>query len=180
VKVPRGMAETAAGSKFTDHIVSLRRYAWSLTRCRHEAEDLVQDCLTRAIAAAASLRTGVPVRPWLFRILHNAHVSRLRHQQVRDVNQHHLVVQEHYDPPQVSHLELQAVLAGLAKLPEAQRQAITLIALEALSYGEAAKALGIPVGTLMSRLARGREALRQELEGQPATRLRLVGGRDDG
>jgi RNA polymerase sigma-70 factor, ECF subfamily len=80
----------------------------------------------------------------------------------------------------VSHLELQAVLAGLAKLPEAQRQAITLIALEALSYEEAAQALGIPVGTLMSRLARGREALRQEIEGQPATRLRLVGGRDDG
>jgi RNA polymerase sigma factor (sigma-70 family) len=174
-----GMVKSAAGSKFTDHIVSLRRYAASLTRCRHDAEDLVQECLTRAIAAAATLRSGAPVRPWLFRILHNAHVSRLRHQQVRDANQHHLVVEDHYDPPQASHLEFQSVLTSLAKLPEAQRQAITLIALEALSYEEAAQVLGIPIGTLMSRLARGREALRQELEGLPATRLRVVGGRND-
>lgn len=75
------MVDSAAYAKLTEHVVSLRHYASSLTRCRHEAEDLVQECLTRAISAASTLRTGVPVRPWLFRILHNEHVSRLRRHQ---------------------------------------------------------------------------------------------------
>lgn len=173
------MVESAGYAKLMEHVVSLRRYAWTLTRCRHEAEDLVQECLTRAIAAASTLRTGLPVRPWLFRILHNVHVSRVRHQQVRGSGRCGLEVEDGYEPPQITQLELQAVLRALARLPEPQRQAITLIALEALSYREAAESLGVPVGTLMSRLARGREALRQELEGDCKGGLRLVGGRDD-
>jgi DNA-directed RNA polymerase specialized sigma24 family protein len=79
--------------------------------------------------------------------------------------------------PQLARLEVRDELAALARPPEAQRAALVLIALEDFSYGEAARVLGVPLGTLMSRLARGREALRRAMSGGAQPRLRVVGDR---
>lgn len=150
-------------SELTAHIAALRRYAIVLTGNRADAEDLVQECLARAIAAAASWPGGPHLRRWLFRILHNIHVSDLRRRRVRSDYDRATVFETAHAPDQPAQLEAQAVLAALARLPEPQRQAISLIAIDGMRYDEAAAILGIPVGTLMSRLARGREALRQAL-----------------
>jgi RNA polymerase sigma factor (sigma-70 family) len=172
------MADNASHAKLTEHLVGLRRYAWSLTRCRHEAEDLVQECLARAFAGADTLRPGAPLRPWLFQILRNLHLSGRRRQAVHDAGRAVLQVEEAHEPSQFGHVELQRVLAALDRLPPGQREAIVLIAVEELSYEEAASVLGIPTGTLMSRLSRGREALRRMLDEQPAPRLYVIGGKN--
>jgi RNA polymerase sigma factor (sigma-70 family) len=168
--------------EIAEHITSLRRYALVLTRNREEAEDLVQECLARAIAAADSFRPGADMRAWLFRILHNVHVSALRRQKVRETL---LPGQEDgersVEAGQYRALEVREVLDALGQLPDEQRRAVTLIALEEMKYDEAAKVLGVPVGTLMSRLGRGRAALRELLGGQrqarqPGPKLRIVKG----
>lgn len=175
------MAGRAAIDELTAHLEPLRRYAWSLARCRHRADDLVQEAMAHAIAGIDSLRPGAPVRPWLFRILRNLHVSQFRSERRRDIGAAELAGEEEAAslPSQIECAELRSVLAALDELPPAQREAITLIAVEDLTYAEAAETLGIPMGTLMSRLARGREALRQRLEGNRPARLYVVGGRHE-
>lgn len=165
------MAKNALIQELANHITSLRRYALVLTRDRQNAEDLVQESLMRAIAAAGSWRRDSNLRAWLFRIMHNLHISDMRRLRVRASHDHDRSGEAAEDPPQLLRLEVRNVLAALAELPEAQRQAITLIAIEDLKYEEAAKILGIPVGTLMSRLARGREALRQTVNGGKTPKL---------
>ena len=171
------MSSRSAVEEFTAHIEVLRRYAWSLTRCRHRADDLVQEAMARAMAGVDTLRPGMPVRPWLFRIVRNLHVSEYRDENRRQSAAADLAynAKDAVSPAQLDRLELEGVLAALAELPEAQREAITLIALEDLTYSEAAEILGVPLGTLMSRLARGREALRKRIEGERPVRLRVVG-----
>lgn len=161
-------------AQLTAEIAALRRYALVLTGNRADAEDLVQECLTRAIAAAASWPGGPNLRRWLFRILHNTHVSDLRRRRVRAEHDSAAMGEGVSAPDQQARLEAQAVLAALAGLPEPQRQALTLVALDGMRYEEAAAILGIPTGTLMSRLARGREALRRALAGEERPVLRLV------
>jgi RNA polymerase sigma-70 factor (ECF subfamily) len=171
--------------RLREHVAGLRRYALVLTRDRDRAEDLVQDCLAKAIAAADTWQPGTDLRVWLFRILHNTHVSELRKQRVRRE-----AAPEIPDPvveaDATKRVELQQVLDALDRLPEDQRRAIVLVALEGMSYADAAKALGVPPGTLYSRLGRGREALRRAMNGarddqptattsrKPAPDLRLV------
>jgi RNA polymerase sigma factor (sigma-70 family) len=169
------MAESDRNAELTDHIASLRRYALVLTRDRHQAEDLVQECLTRAIAAAASLRPGAPLRPWLFRILHNLHVSQIRRRQVRDAVMVAGDADHGAEAPQHVRLELRDVLAALDRLPDGQREAVALMAIEDLPYADAAELLGIPLGTFMSRLARGRKALRAAMHGEQRPQLRVIG-----
>ena len=155
------------------HVAGMRRYALVLTRNAHDAEDLVQEALTRAIAAADSWRPDSDLRVWLFRILHNAHVSNLRKQKVRRDAQIDLpepVVEE----TQSRRMEVRQVLEALDRIPEAQRRPIVLVALEEMSYADAAEALDLPLGTFMSRLGRGRQALRQALGDMKTAKLRLV------
>lgn len=163
--------------ELTQHMVVLRRYALALTRDAEEAEDLMQECLSRAVAAAATWQEGTSLRSWLFRILHNAHVDRLRRRKVRGESTSR-PIPDHQSPGQMAHMEVRDVLSALAKLPEPQRQAIVLVALEDMRYEEAAALLGVPLGTFMSRLARGREALRRILESEAPPTLRVVGGRE--
>lgn len=145
-----------------EHVQGLRRYALVLTRNRHDAEDLVQDTLTKAIASAQSWQPDSDLRPWLFRILHNTHISNLRKLRVRQVAAVDLP-----DPvmpeTQSGHMELKQVLQALDDIPEAQRKPIMLVALEDMSYADAARSLNVPLGTFMSRLGRGRAALRKRL-----------------
>ena len=161
----------------TEHVAALRRYAFALTASRLEAEDLVQETLMRAIAGARSFQRGGNLRAWLFSIMHNAFVSTMRRRRQVETGGEDELLERGQPPDQVIKLEVRDVLAALARLPEPQRAAISLIALEEFSYREAASILGIPVGTLMSRLARGREALRRLLDDQPHPALQVIGER---
>ncbi|ACI97710.1 sigma-70 family RNA polymerase sigma factor [Rhodospirillum centenum] len=163
--------------QLAEQIAALRRYALVLTRSRTEAEDLVQDCLAKALSCADQWQPGTDLRAWLFRILYTCHVSLLRKQQVRARAQQGEVPETSADPEQPRRLEVKRVLSALDRLPAAQREAIVLVALEDMKYEDAARRLGIPVGTLMSRLARGREALRRLMDEGVRPRLRLVGGK---
>ena len=159
--------------RLSDHVTSLRRYALVLTRNRDEAEDLVQETLARAIAAAESWQPGSDLRVWLFRIQHNIHISIRRRARVRA--EARLMLPETVDAGDATRrLELQQVLDALHELPEAQRLPIVLVALNDMSYAEAAQTLDVPLGTFYSRLARGREALRRIVDGVKSTRLKLV------
>lgn len=167
------MSKRTIAVQLREHMPDLRRYALVLTRNHDEAEDLVQDCLGKAIAAADTWRPDTNLKSWLFRILYTTHISALRKARVRSEAQADLpdpVVEAN----QTSRVELQQVLRALDALPEPQRRAIELVALQEMSYAEAAQTLGIPAGTFMSRLARGREALRTRLEGLRSPNLRLV------
>jgi RNA polymerase sigma-70 factor (ECF subfamily) len=157
------------------HVAGLRRYALALTGSRYEAEDLVQETLTRAIAAAHGFRKGGNLRGWLFSIMHNAFISSVRSRRVAEHDLDDSLPELRQAPTQLDKLEVRDVLAALSRLPEAQRAALVLVALEDFSYAEAARVQGIPIGTLMSRLARGREALRRAMRDDQPRQLHIVG-----
>jgi RNA polymerase sigma-70 factor (ECF subfamily) len=147
-------------------IPSLRRYARALTRNAATADDLVQDCLERAVSRWHQRRDG-DARPWLFAILHNLAVSQFRQQATRGPHVALEAIGEHdvrQDAVQENQLIYQDVMDKLARLPEDQRAVLLLIAVEDLTYAEASKVLGVPIGTVMSRLSRARDRLQQELE----------------
>lgn len=152
-------------------IPALRRYARALVRNAATADDLVQDCLERAVGRWDQRRDG-DVRPWLFAILHNLAVSQFRQQATRGMHVALDAASEHdvrQDAVQETKLIYQDVMDKLARLPEDQRAVLLLIAVEDLTYAEAAKVLSVPIGTVMSRLSRARERLQQELEGTNKT-----------
>jgi len=158
---------------------SLRRYARSLVRDADEAEDLVHDALVKAYERKSTFRRGANLRTWLLSILHNAHIDRLR--QTRSLNRRHEEAASEFEtvlPASQDHaVRLKQVREAFFNLPEEQREALHLVAIEDLSYQEAASALGIPVGTLMSRIARARASLRNfEGASRTASHLRLIGG----
>lgn len=158
---------------------SLRRYARSLVRNADEAEDLVHDALVKAYERKSTFRRGANLRTWLLSIVHNAHIDRLR--QNRSLARRHEEAATEFEqalPASQDHaVRLRQVRDAFFSLPEEQREALHLVAIEDLSYQEAASALGIPVGTLMSRIARARAQLRTFEEQSPAvSHLRIIGG----
>jgi RNA polymerase sigma-70 factor (ECF subfamily) len=160
-------------------LAALRRYARALVRNSDDAEDLVHDALVRAFEKRQSFRRGGNLRTWLLSILHNAHIDRVR--QNRSLTRRHdeaAVEAEQSQPAGQEHaVRLQQVRNAFFHLPEEQREALHLVAIEDLSYQEAADALGIPTGTLMSRISRARAQLREFEEKTPrASHLRLIGG----
>lgn len=143
-------------------IPALRRYAHSLVRDRDGAEDLVQDCLERALSRRRYWRGDGPVRAWLFRIL----LNRFRDGRRRWAARGQLVSIDAAQDlgrsgAQGAHLELREVHEAMGRLPPDQRAALLLVSLEGMTLTEAAAVLGIPEGTLASRLGRARAALRQ-------------------
>lgn len=159
-----------------DYIASLRRYARALTDDPSEADDLVQECLTRAIARVKLWDEIRNVRAYLFTILHNVHVDRVarRKRQGNVVPLEDVAFKMSYPQQQHANLELRDLERSLALLPDEQRQVILLVGLEGMSYREAADVLHIPQGTLMSRLFRGRESLRRLMSGEEVRSLRRV------
>lgn len=164
------------------HIQRLRRYARFLCRNTADADDLVQDTLVKAIARAELFRPGTDLRVWLFAILHNTFVSGTRsyerRQRVSSVFVHDDGVR--IEASQEAHVELRRVLKAVDRLPDDQRRVILLVSVDGLTTDEAAVVLDLPVGTVRSRLARGREALRRlaHREAGGTSALRLVGGHD--
>lgn len=158
----------------------LRRYARSLTRNDADAEDLVHDALLRAYERRAGFRAGGNLRGWLMSILHNAFIDRSRSARAerQRIDEAAHLADTSMPAPQEHTTRLAQVRSNFFALPEEQRAAIHLVAIEGLSYQEAADALGVPVGTLMSRIGRARAALREMEEGVPGKgpHLRIVGG----
>jgi RNA polymerase sigma-70 factor, ECF subfamily len=155
-------------------IPALRRYAWALLRDGAEADDLVQDCLVRALDRMDTRRAEADLRPWLFSIMHNLCVSRWRRARVRLRALREARPEEAVPAAQPASAELRDVLRGLDALPDEQRQVILLVAVEGLSYAEVAGVVGVPVGTVMSRLSRARDRLRDLTEGRRQPVLRRV------
>ncbi len=150
-------------------VPALRRYAFALVRNRQDADDIVQDTLLRALDKLHTRREDGNVRAWLFTIMHSLFVSALRRGRRRGGAEPITAEAEAVGVPatQEESLHLRDLASALAQLPIEQRAVILLVGVEDLSYAEAAQALGIPVGTVMSRLARGRERLR--LLAQPSS-----------
>lgn len=147
-------------------IPSLRRYARALLRDAVAADDLVQDTLERAIGRWHQRREDASTRAWLLTILHNLAINTMRRNNRRGVAVAIDAVEESTMatlPSQEAGLAQRDVLRAIAQLPEDQRTLLLLIALEGVSYAEAATITGVPVGTVMSRLSRGRERLRRLL-----------------
>lgn len=142
---------------------------------RAAADDLVQDTLERAWCRLAQWRVGSDLRAWLFSIMHNLHVDQLRRPSLPTHSLDDAGDDAPIRPMQSDQLELLDLEAALSQLPDEQRAVLLLVAVEEMSYAEVAAALEIPLGTVMSRLSRGRERLRQIMEGrQPAANLRVV------
>jgi len=147
------------------YIPNLRRYARALVGDRDGADDLVQDTLERAVRKFHLWRPG-DLRAWLFSIMHNVFVNQLKARKIpTDVE-----IDETIAAPasSVSLLDLQDLQRALGTLAPEQREVVLLVALEDMSYADVSRALGIPMGTVMSRLSRGRERLRRAMNGEPA------------
>jgi RNA polymerase sigma-70 factor, ECF subfamily len=155
------------------HIPRLRRYARALAGDSHRADDLVQDTLERALAKFSLWRRGSDLRAWLFTIMHNVFINQLKAR--RELALDDAVEDGLQSPLQSDPLEVRDLDAALRRLPVEQREVLLLVGLEQLSYAEVSKALSIPVGTVMSRLSRGRERLRAVMSGTAtATNLKIV------
>lgn len=169
------MAKPSDDDHIEAQIPALRRYAFALTRDRTAADDLVQDCLERALSSWRLRRDGGDVRAWLFTILRNGFLNdirtRRRHGEAVALD---AVPEPMAAPGQEDGLAVGDVLAALDQLPEEQKSLLLLVGVEDLSYAEAAAVLAIPTGTVMSRLSRARLRLRAMLEGGPAPYLRRV------
>lgn len=160
--LPRGYAD----QRIVAELPMLRKYALRLTRSAHLAEDLVQDCLARALSRRHLFNSDANLRPWLFTLMHNLHVSHCRQMAVRTAYAvaQMQVASEGREATQEHVTDLNRIIRVLALLPREQREVVTLVTLQELSYQEAAQTLGIPVGTVMSRLARGRDKIRALLK----------------
>lgn len=156
-----------------EQLPRLRRYARALTGDVNRADDLVQDTLERALAKLDLWQPGSDLRAWLFTLMHNLFVNQIRIRRPQET-----VMEDALDEPvsggQMEALAARDIHAALAQLPEEQREVLLLVGLEQFGYAEAAQVLGVPAGTVMSRLSRARERMRQMLAGEPAIKLKLV------
>jgi RNA polymerase sigma-70 factor (ECF subfamily) len=171
-----GIDMRAASKELREALVALlprlRRFARALARDAHDADDLVQIAVERALTRAAQLRPDAPLSSWMFGIVRNAWLDELRARGRRARLFAPAESAEHVDAgSQSAPADLLAVQDALARLPEEQRAAVALVLIEGLSYKEAAHVMEVPIGTLTSRLARGREAL-QEMLGEASGALR--------
>jgi len=153
----------------------LRRYARALAGERHRAEDLVQDTLERAWSRLHLWRAGTDLRAWLFTIMHNLFVNEVRGARSQGIS---VPIDETIDVPSHAQpedgLQMRDLTAALARLSPEQREVLLLVGLEDMSYEDTARVLGIPIGTVMSRLSRGRERLRELMSGEAKPVLRRV------
>jgi RNA polymerase sigma-70 factor (ECF subfamily) len=149
-------------------IPRLRRFARALTGSREAADDLTQDALERAWLKREQWQAGTNLRAWLFAVMHGVFVNgrrRWRPAESLDALQEAGLERGDEAAAAESALAVRELQAALLRLPDEQRQIVLLVGLEQLTYAEAAQVVGVPIGTVMSRLSRARERLRQLLEG---------------
>ena len=164
------------GQLLSEQVPRLRRYARALAGDAQQADDLVQDCLERAWSRAHQWRAGSDLRAWLFTVMHNLFVNQVRRlARVPDaapLDEGHSGYAGTDNPERA--IKRADLRAALAQLPPPQREVLLLIALEGMSYEEAAAILDLPLGTVMSRLYRARERMRGLLRGDSTPSLRRV------
>lgn len=169
-------SERATADQLAQHVNGLRRYALLLIGNSVDADDLVQETLSKVLAQLQRWNEVRDLRSYMFTALHNVYIDHTRrHAKLR----HSVPIDEAVSilstpATQQKRLELRDLSVALSKLPIEQREVVLLVGFEGMSYGEAASALGIPIGTVMSRLSRGREALRQMTNRNPQAKLRVV------
>ncbi|WP_378943539.1 sigma-70 family RNA polymerase sigma factor [Mesorhizobium sp. ANAO-SY3R2] len=161
-----------------DEIPRLRRYARALLRDRDAADDLVQDCLERALVRLDNWRTEESPRKWLFTIMHHLFIDNMRKIGRRgEASMLPIDADEALATPatQAESVASREIINALQAISPDRRAALVMVAIEGFSYAEAATMLGIPAGTLMSRISRGREELRALLDDQARRRsIRIV------
>jgi RNA polymerase sigma-70 factor (ECF subfamily) len=144
----------------------LRRFARTLARNPHDADDLVQLAIERALKRLDQWQPGTRLDSWMYGIIKNAWIDEVRARQRRDRVLAPEELGEHVaDAASEAHIDRLSLEAALAQLPEEQRLVVALVLVEGLAYKEAAAVLEVPIGTVTSRLARGREALEALLGG---------------
>lgn len=157
------------------YIPRLRRYARALTGDAAAADDLVQDALERALVKRKLWQEGTDLRAWLFTVMHNVFVNQVRSAAASRSVPLDDAVYDMAQPPATDRLEIRDLDHALQALPDEQRTVVLLVGLEQMTYDEAAQVLEVPIGTVMSRLSRGRERLRRLLRGVPeASPLKVV------
>jgi len=155
----------------------LRRFARGLVGDASLADDLVQDTIERALTRLHLFDRSLNLRNWLYRILRNLNINHYRATQRKGIHvelDETSEAQTAEDPRQEQQLAMQDLSKSLMQLPDEQREVLLLISLEELSYKETAEVLCIPIGTVMSRLSRARERLRQEMKIPERPNLRRV------
>ena len=155
-------------SRLVAQIPRLRRHARALTRDVIAADDLVQDCLERAVSKSHLWQEGTNLRAWLFTILHHTYVNQVRRaaregtpMALTDIEPEPALTSA---PDEDKRFELRDLERAFAKLPDEQRSALLLVGMESMNYDQAAAVLDVPIGTIRSRLSRCREALRQLMD----------------
>ena len=164
-------------TQLTSEMPHLRRFARALVGDAALADDLVQDCVERALIKSHLYDPSRPLRAWLYAVLRNLYISGLRREGRSTVVK---TVDDLTDgegsvaPAQEERLSVSVIASALDRLPAQHREVIVLVGLEEMSYRDVADILGVPMGTVMSRLSRAREQLRQILEERGTTVLRRV------
>ena len=159
----------------SENIPQLRRYARALVADKNRADDLVQDCLERAWRKQSLWDSKLPMRPWLFTIMHNIYVNNAR-QYYRSPQL--ISIEDIHEHTQTEDQEQKLVLRDFSKalnlLEQKHREVLLLVGLEQLSYKDTAEILNIPIGTVMSRLSRAREQLSQHMNQQAQSNIRRI------
>ena len=168
---------TEIGRRVTEQRAALYRVAFAWCHDATLADDLVQETLCKALDRAAQLREAARLRPWLFAILANCWRDHLRRRRPdQDVDELDEAVLIDAFTPEDAHHRLRTVFRvrhAVARLPLGQREVVTLVDLEGMSYADVSAALSIPIGTVMSRLCRARAALREQLRPEASALARL-------
>lgn len=169
------MAKTDKDDLIERQIPALRRYAYALSRDHDAADDLVQDCLERALARWHLLRSSDNLRPWLFTILRNIFLNSYRANRRRGI----AIPLDDISTPAIADAQeagliVKDLMSALDMLPEEQKSLLLLVGVEDFTYREAAEILAIPPGTVMSRLSRARNKLRVLLNREANPVLRRV------
>ncbi|MFC4173746.1 RNA polymerase sigma factor [Microvirga sp. GCM10011540] len=153
----------AIGQELVALLPRLRRFALVLCRSPALADDLVQGACERALANADTWEPGTRFDAWVFRILRNHWIDQLRRSKAEgmteDVTEQKQIIGDSGEGPVLSRLLLAEVQRAIDAMPQEQREVLVLVCVEELAYREAAEVLGVPIGTVMSRLARARKRL---------------------
>jgi len=169
-----GAVQKTDSRQFSNALIAqlpaLRRYAAALAGGVAAGDDLVQDCLERALRQAATLRDHGRLAAWLRSILYNLYVDELRKRRGRGIEEDISALADNtaLSVPPRDRSEFDDLTAAMGALSAEHRHILLLVGLDGMSYRDIAEELGIPIGTVMSRLARARERLRSLLEGEPA------------
>ncbi len=165
-----------AHRQIVEQIPHLRRYARALLGDSERADDLVQDCLERAWSRFHMVRSDGNLRAWMFTIMHNlnANAARRASRRPRTVAYEHATHAVSVEGNQEARVAMAGLARALDGLPAEQREVVLLVGLEQMTYEEVARITGVPLGTVMSRLHRGRERLRALYDGEAPPALRRI------